>query len=33
MNICNHHLFGLIIFFVVVIIGIISIIKEEKNDN
>jgi hypothetical protein len=30
MNICNHHLFGLIIFFVVVIVGIISIIKEEK---
>lgn len=30
MNICNHHFFGLIIFFVVVIIGIISVIKEEK---
>ena len=30
MNICNHHLFGLIIFFVVVIIGIISVIMEEK---
>jgi len=33
MDICNNHLFGLIIFFVVVIIGIISVIKEEKNDN
>jgi|APSaa5957512576_1039674.scaffolds.fasta_scaffold278480_2 hypothetical protein len=32
MNICNHHLFGLVIFFAVVIIGIISVIKEEKND-
>ena len=31
MDICNHHLFGLIIFFVVVVIGIISIIKEEKD--
>jgi hypothetical protein len=30
LNIC-HHLFGLIIFFVVVILGIISIIKEEKD--
>ena len=30
MNICNHHLLGLIIFFVVVIIGIISVIMEEK---
>jgi len=29
MDVCNHHLFGLIIFFVVVIIGIISVIKEE----
>jgi len=33
MDICNNHLFGLIIFFVVVIIGIISTIKEEKDDN
>jgi len=33
MDICNNHLFGLIIFFVVVIIGIISVIKEEKDDN
>ena len=32
MNRCNHHLFGLVIFFAVVIIGIISVIKEEKND-
>jgi hypothetical protein len=32
MNICNHHLFGLIIFFVVVAIGIISVIREERND-
>ena len=31
MDICNHHLFGLIIFFVVVVIGIISVIKEEKD--
>ena len=30
MNICDHHFFGLIIFFAVVIIGIISVIKEEK---
>jgi len=30
MNICNHHLLGLIIFFVVVIIGIVSVIMEEK---
>ena len=30
MDICNHHLLGLIIFFVVVVIGIISVIKEEK---
>ena len=30
MNICDHHLFGLIIFFVVVIIGIVSVIMEEK---
>jgi len=33
MNICNHHLFGLIIFFAVVIIGIISVIQEEKDDS
>jgi len=31
MDICNHHLFGLIIFFAVVVIGIISVIKEEKD--
>ena len=31
MNKCNNHLFGLIIFFVVVVIGIISVIKEEKD--
>lgn len=31
MNICNHHLFGLIILFVVVAIGIISVIKEERD--
>ena len=30
MDICNNHLFGLIIFFVVVVIGIVSVIKEEK---
>jgi len=30
MDICNNHLFGLIIFFVVVVIGIISVIREEK---
>tara|TARA_R110000787_G_scaffold81461_4_gene176608 strand:+ start:490 stop:591 length:102 start_codon:yes stop_codon:yes gene_type:complete len=33
MNICNHHLFGFILFFIVVIIGIISTIKEGKDDN
>ena len=33
MNICNHHLFGFIIFFAVVIIGIISTIKDSKDDN
>ena len=31
MDICNNHLFGLIIFFAVVIIGIISTINEEKD--
>ena len=31
MNICNHHLFGLIIILAVVVIGIISVIKEEKD--
>ena len=31
MNICNHHLFGFILFFIVVIIGIISTIKEEND--
>ena len=30
MNICNHHLFGLIIILAVLVIGIISVIKEEK---
>jgi len=30
MDICNNHLFGLIIFFTVVVIGIISVIREEK---
>jgi len=30
MDICNHHIFGLIIFFVVVVIGIVSVIREEK---
>jgi hypothetical protein len=30
MNICDHHLLGLIIFFVVVIIGIVSVIMEKK---
>tara|TARA_R110002051_G_scaffold173746_2_gene244051 strand:+ start:429 stop:542 length:114 start_codon:yes stop_codon:yes gene_type:complete len=32
MNICNHHLFGLIILFVIVIIGIVSVIMEEKDE-
>ena len=31
MNICNHHFFGLIILLVVVAIGIISVIKEERD--
>ena len=31
MNICNNHLFGLIIILAVVVIGIISVIKEEKD--
>ena len=31
MDICNHHLFGLIIILAVVVIGIISVIKEEKD--
>ena len=30
MDICNHHLFGLIIILAVLVIGIISVIKEEK---
>jgi len=30
MDICNHHLFGLIIILAVVVVGIISVIKEEK---
>jgi len=30
MDICNNHLFGLIIFFAVVVIGIISVINKEK---
>ena len=29
MDICNNHLFGLIIFFVVVVIGIVSVIRSE----
>jgi hypothetical protein len=33
MNICNHHLFGFIIFFAIVIIGAITTIKERNNDN
>ena len=33
MNICNHHLFGLIVLFAVVVIGIISVIREERNDS
>jgi hypothetical protein len=32
MNICDNHFFGVVIIFVVVALGIISIIKEEKND-
>ena len=31
MNICEHHLFGLAILFVVVLLGIISVIREERN--
>ena len=31
MDICNNHLFGLIIILAVVVIGIISVIKEEKD--
>ena len=31
MDICNHHLFGLIIILAVVVIGIISIIDEKTN--
>jgi hypothetical protein len=30
MDICNNHLFGLIIFFVIVVMGIVSMIKENK---
>jgi len=30
MDICNNHLFGLLIFFAVVVIGIISVINKEK---
>jgi hypothetical protein len=30
MDICNNHLFGLIIILAVVVIGIISVIREEK---
>ncbi len=32
MNICNNHLFGLIIFFVVVVLGIVSVRKEERDE-
>ena len=32
MNICNHHLVGLIISFLIVITTIITIIKEKKGD-
>ena len=31
MNICDHHLFGLIILFVIVLLGVISVIREERN--
>jgi len=31
MNICDSHFFWMVIMFVVVFLGIISIIKEEKN--
>ena len=31
MNICDHHLFGLIILFVIVLLGVISVIKEERD--
>jgi len=31
MNICNPHLFGLIILFVIALLGIISIIREERD--
>jgi len=30
MDICNNHLLGLLIFFAVVVIGIISVINKEK---
>jgi hypothetical protein len=30
MDICNNHLFGLILILAVVVIGIISVIKEEN---
>lgn len=32
MNICDNHFFGLVVFVAVVVIAIVSIIKEEKND-
>lgn len=31
MNICDNHFFGLVILVAVVIVGIVSVIKEEKN--
>ena len=31
MNICDHHLFGLIILFVIVLLGVISVIREERD--
>jgi hypothetical protein len=32
MDICNNHLFGLIIFFVVIAAGIVSVIRGENDD-
>ena len=31
MNICDHHLFGLIILFVIVLLGVVSVIREERD--
>jgi hypothetical protein len=31
MDICNNHLFGLIIIIAIAVIGIISVIRDEKD--